>query len=484
MLTTTVELPAWTHHVIAAHRNVPFYLVAVLLHLLFVLVFGTIEMTSGAVRGHLDVFNAPSPRALDKPLTPPPPDRRDQPTLPPGPETPRLAPVPRAITTPLPDVLSGMSQLAPAPALEPPRSNLHAPGTIKVPDAYTLRVDLRQRGDAIRTGGGSPHTEGAVLRALNWLKANQNADGSWGGRYRAAMTGLALLTFLAHGETQAGPNHAETVQRGVQWLLDTHQRHKGRFAVEHLEYQHAIATYALAEDYAMTRNSALLPVVEQAVALIVNHQSLNGSWDYGYNRTARPDAKRPGGDTSITGWNVQALKAASNADVQVAGLDAAMKRAQGFLQAVYDDKARRFGYAVRGVGSDALVGVGILGLQFLGAGNSREARGALITARSFRCDWDRASEASSYGWYYITQAMFQAGATAWSYWNREFRDEIVKHQAADGRWPVPGTTPGTSAPDAGWRQVADPKDAPVYHTTLLCMMLEVYYRYLPTFGGR
>ncbi|MBM3891037.1 MAG: hypothetical protein FJ388_18140, partial [Verrucomicrobia bacterium] len=111
MLTTTVELPAWTHHVIAAHRNVPFYLVAVLLHLLFVLVFGTIEMTSGAVRGHLDVFNAPSPRALDKPLTPPPPDRRDQPTLPPGPETPRLAPVPRAITTPLPDVLSGMSQL-------------------------------------------------------------------------------------------------------------------------------------------------------------------------------------------------------------------------------------------------------------------------------------------------------------------------------------------------------------------------------------
>jgi hypothetical protein len=161
-----------------------------------------------------------------------------------------------------------------------------------------------------------------------------------------------------------------------------------------------------------------------------------------------------------------------------------MKKAQGFLQAVYDEKAHRFGYAVRGSGSDALVGVGILGLQFVGAGNSREARGALGTARNFRCDWNSASESSSYGWYYVTQAVFQAGGAVWSNWNREFRDEIVKHQVADGRWLAPGAKPGSETVGAGQRQVADPKDAAVYHTTLLCMMLEVYYRYLPTFGGR
>ena len=48
-------------------------------------------------------------------------------------------------------------------------------------------------------GGG----DAVVMHALRWLKMVQNADGSWDG-CKPAMTGLAILTFLAHNELPAG----------------------------------------------------------------------------------------------------------------------------------------------------------------------------------------------------------------------------------------------------------------------------------------
>ncbi len=77
--------------------------------------------------------------------------------------------------------------------------------------------------------GGSDATEIAVLKALRWLKKTQNPNGSWAPSEQEAMTGLALLTFLAHGETPSPDNEefGETVQRGMQWLADnTNNRSK------------------------------------------------------------------------------------------------------------------------------------------------------------------------------------------------------------------------------------------------------------------
>jgi len=302
------------------------------------------------------------------------------------------------------------------------------------------------------------------------------------------MTGLALLTMLAHGETQTSKQYGETVQKGVQWLMDTGRKNKNVFSAQHPEYQHAIATYALAEDYALTQIGDLLTVLEGAVEKIIVSQSPTGAWEYGYNnKMTRPDERPLGGDLSISGWNIQALKAAKNAGVRVKGLDEAMRKALDFCKAVYDDKTRRFGYVKKGSGSDGLVGVGILSMMFLGAGDSKEARGALKTASNFKCDWNKAGEGSSYTWYYVTQAMFQSGGSYWVAWNREFRDTLLRNQVADGHWTVPGSRedvpvrPPNVAPEKWWVQVANPKDSPVYHTSMLCMMLEVYYRFLPTF---
>ncbi|MBI5818767.1 MAG: hypothetical protein HZA88_07250 [Verrucomicrobia bacterium] len=488
-------------------RNHLFYFFAVLLHALLLLVFGDCVVSERT----LDVitqFIAPEQKvALE--LPPPRPPERTK-TLIRTPETQCVAPRPGTIPIPLPR--ASMTVLAP---VVPDKNLAQLARQITVNSLYQSRLSRQARIAAINRYGGGGSTnyggggsitadqiEDAVCRALNWLQKKQNEDGSWGDGYKTAMTGLALLTLLAHGDTQACPQYGQTVQRGVQWLMDVGLKNGNFFPGQHPEYQHAIATYALAEDYALTQNSDLLPVLEGAVARIVTSQAPTGAWEYDYDSLVPSERRktkttswpywpyrRPlGGDLSISGWNIQALKAAKNAGTHVKGLDEAMRKALFFCRAVYDDKTHRFGYAKKGGGSDGMLAVGILSMMFLGAGDSEEVRSALRHGSNrFLCNWSMADERDSYLWYYVTQAMFQAGGSYWVSWNRDFRDTILENQMPDGHWPVPGSKDDVpvrplNIPDKRWTcAVGNPKDSPVYHTTMLCMTLEVYYRLLPTF---
>ncbi len=476
--------PQTLNHVLMTRfRSLPFYLVAVLLHVLFLLIFGTYAVSERSA-GVITQFVAPDQKVAPGPPPPPPPPPPEQKKTPvQTAETKSIAPRPRMISTPLPS----QAMTIPTPVPVPMEMNKLAqlPKNIKVNSMYAYRLNSQSRSMAIgRYGGGSTKAdqlEGAVYRALNWLQKIQNEDGSWGAAYKPGMTGLSLLALLAHGETQTSKQYGETVQKGVQWLMDQGRKNKNILSMQNMGYQHAIATYALSEDYALTQIGDLLTVLEGAVDKIVTSQCDSGAWDYGYGKAVR-DERPYGGDLSISGWNIQALKAAKNAGVHVKGLDEAMRKALDFCRTVYDDKTHRFGYAKKGGGSDGLMGVGILSMMFLGAGDSKEARSALREASTkIKCDWDKSNEGNSYIWYYMTQAMFQGGGSYWVGWNREFRDTLLKNQMADGHWPVPGGKEDVPPPDAKWKQVSNPKDSPIYHTAMLCMMLEVYYRFLPTF---
>jgi Family of unknown function (DUF6288) len=467
-------------------RSLPFYLVAVLLHLLFLLIFGTYAVSEKHA-GVITQFVAPEQKTAQAPPPPPPPPPQEQKKQTPvqTAQAKSLAPKPRMISTPLPSAAVSIPVPTPVPQMDMSKSLAQLPKNFKVNSMYASRLNSQSRNMAIgRYGGGATKAdqlEGGVYRALNWLQQHQNEDGSWGAAYRPAMTGLTLLALLAHGETQTSKQYGESVQKGVQWLMDQGRKNKNVLATQQLGYQHAIATYALSEDYALTQIGDLLTVLEGAVDKIVSSQCDSGSWDYGYGKLVR-DERPYGGDLSISGWNIQALKAAKNAGVHVKGLDEAMRKALDFCRTVYDDKSHHFGYQKKGGGSDGLMGVGILSMMFLGAGDSKEARGALREASTrVKCEWDKANEGSSYMWYYMTQAMFQGGGSYWVGWNREFRDTLLKNQVADGHWHVPGSSEDVPAADAKWKQISNPKDSPIYHTAMLCMMLEVYYRFLPTF---
>jgi len=101
-------------------------------------------------------------------------------------------------------------------------------------------------------GGGGGGSLTAVLRALRWLKDNQNENGSWRGTDSpTAMTGLALLCYMAYGEDTSSKEFGDTVERAIRYLL-YQQNNNGTFenCGQHYVYGHAIATYALAEWYA------------------------------------------------------------------------------------------------------------------------------------------------------------------------------------------------------------------------------------------
>ena len=81
--------------------------------------------------------------------------------------------------------------------------------------------------------------------------------------------------------------------------------------------------------------------------------------------------------------------------------------------------------------------------------------------------------ADLYAWYYNTQACLMYGGSAWTKWNRLFQDEVASAQTADGSWPAPGGK-------AHGPQTGENMTGKVYRSALCILMLEVFYRYMPT----
>ena len=325
-------------------------------------------------------------------------------------------------------------------------------------------------------GGGGGYTEGAVMRALRWLKKNQQADGSWN-KVKPAMTGLAVLTYLAHGETPSSDEFGPTVEKGIKWLVDN-QEQDGRFkGRDGGDYSLPIATYAICESYGMIKLPLLKTVAEKGIDIIIKGQHPSGGWNY----KCGPGTENHEDDTSYMGWCAQALKAAKMAGLENEGLSEAMKHAvSGFKKNA--SPSGGFGYCSPGAGG--LTGVGVLCMQLLGAAREAECRnGVLWLEKSCTFDWEKPWLASPiYYWYYVTQTKFHSGGDIWNKWNKQFAVQLVKNQQIE-KEAIDG--PKGKKYDIGWWEPpADVKghsDGPVMDTTLCTLQLEVYYRYLPTF---
>ena len=311
-------------------------------------------------------------------------------------------------------------------------------------------------------------TEQSVIRALEWLKRNQNADGSWGPQ-KESMTGLALLTYLAHGETTSSKDYGPTVEKAIRYLVSV-QKEDGIFLgySQNGVYAHGIATYAISEAYGLTRIPDLKVAMEKAATVIVKGQQEGGLWDYNYQKAAR-------WDTSVAGWQIQALKAAYIAGAEVPGLHEAMEKAAQGLMKVQSPETGRFGYSAVGAGSDGVTAVGTLCLQLLGYGKSSAVKNGLNAMNTFDCNWQQPLDWPMYAWYYVTQAKFHSGGQDWTQWNNKFAPELTKNQAEDGHWDSAGVNLKQGA------HGTETSHGPVYATTLAALTLQVYYRFLPTY---
>jgi hypothetical protein len=337
---------------------------------------------------------------------------------------------------------------------------------------YANRTAGGRKG-ALGRYGGSGRGEDAVLRALRWLKNNQGPDGSWAkvdNTDPTAMAGLALLAFLAHNETPASEEFGPTVEAAMKFVVGK-QSANGVFG---RDYTHGICTYAVSEGFALTKIMALKDAMDKGIAVIINGQQPLGGFDYGYKKGDR-------WDLSVAGWQFQAMKAAKMAGCSNEKLEDAIKLGVDYLRKQAFAQARGgFGYSGKPgepgtSASPSMTGAGTLCLQLLGYPNVPEVRAGLEFLKDQSCVWagvdPKANEKEKkegarnplYGWYYITQAKFQRGGKEWDSWNMQFSKALISGQAKDGHWE--GGDHGGS----------------VYTTTLCCLMLEVYYRYLPSY---
>jgi hypothetical protein len=298
----------------------------------------------------------------------------------------------------------------------------------------------------------------------------QNADGSWGAENKAAMSGLAVLCFLGHGETQESPEFGPTVKKGIDWLLATGTAGQGKFAEPSQPgvYEHGIATYAMGEYYTMTKDERVAELLKQANTIIVQGQDPQGGWQYSY-------AKGPESDTSVAGWQIQALKAAHLTGLGIPGVDEALDKSMLNLKRMQAEDGS-FGYRKAGDRDFSLTGVGVLCTYFWKQDKDKSVKNGIESLLRMTEKYPvkyKGTSADLYAWYYHTQACLMFGGSAWSKWNRMFQDEVADAQSPDGSWPPTGGKGGHKENDAGIT-------SQTYRTTLCILMLEVFYRYMPT----
>ena len=318
--------------------------------------------------------------------------------------------------------------------------------------------------------GGSDRTEEAVRKALEWLRRHQHADGHWSSRDHggevdadAAMTGLALLAFLGAGHTHRddGPYRA-TIERGIAWLVER-QAYDGDLRGQLADgrphpradtmYGQTIATVALCEAYAMTRDASLAPPARRAIDFVL----------------AKADAAQRGTaatqDTAVIGWLVMTVESARRA-----GFDPPTRVFDGARRWLDDISAApsrgRYAYRRGDRPSPAMTAEAMFVQQLLGrtADEPRMRESAAFIADALPA-WS--SDAPTHHWYYATLALFQHQGEPWVRWNDALTEALLANQREDGPHA------GSWDPQDRWSRAG----GRVYQTAICALSLEVYYRY-------
>ena len=335
--------------------------------------------------------------------------------------------------------------------------------------------------------GGNPDSEKAVALALKWLALHQLPDGSWNFahtqacrglcdhpgnlvRARNAATGLALLPFLGAGQTHREGEYKGVVAKGLGFLLESMKVERNAatgswIAGDDNMYGHGIASIALCEAYAMTGDESLATPAQLCLNFISYAQNPDGGgWQY---------SPRVGGDTSVVGWQLMALKSGAMGGLEINPIT--LRKAAFFLDSVQMNDGAFYGYDKPDASIDGRLATSACGLLCRMYMGWPKAHPAIIEGTDY-LNQKGPNPSNVYYNYYATQVMKQMGDDKWASWNSRMRDQVVQSQVkeghAEGSWTFSDPSAGNPS-EAGGR---------LYLTAMNTMILEVYYRYMPVYA--
>ena len=311
--------------------------------------------------------------------------------------------------------------------------------------------------------------DASVVRALEYLSGQQEANGAWKtnsfGESTAA-TSLAVMAYMAAGHLPGEGPYGQQIERGIRWLIQ-HQEDNGMLVHKRSHgpmYSHGISTLMLAEAVGMMGESDAPDVrraLERAIKLILEAQDVRkdqrhvGGWRY------QVDSRDS--DLSVTAWQVLALRAAKDVgcDVPAESIDLAVE----YVKRCSVRDLNGFGYQPGSGQTQTLTGTGITALEVCGEHHAPESLGG--------ADWllqrplNDGSNYYFYGVYYTGVGMFKMGGEYADRTQTHLVSLLLPAQEVDGSW---------ESPHGGERGIGR-----VYSTSLAVLALTIDYRYLPIY---
>lgn len=216
--------------------------------------------------------------------------------------------------------------------------------------------------------GDDKKVEASCERGLRFLLTSQQTNGSWAdntGTSNAAITSLAILSFISAGHSPSKEPYGEAIEKGILWILQVQQENGviayGR-VVGYQGYYHSISTWMLAEVVGKVEKklaARIRPKLEKAIDVMLKSQCSKGLARGGWRYYVRDYDS----DLSITGWYVLALHAARSAGCKVPSNT--LEAARDYILRCQDPTTGAFCYQPSSRKSVGCTAAGIVGLALL-----------------------------------------------------------------------------------------------------------------------
>jgi hypothetical protein len=336
-----------------------------------------------------------------------------------------------------------------------------------------------------------------VEKALGWLAAQQNPDGSFPTRDlgEPGITSLCVMAYLSAGHQPGEGKYGETINRGIDFALEC-QKGAGVFSkrdpypmgtsaaiTRTAVYNHAITGLMLCEAYGQTsreRSAQIKAAVDKALqeTARMQHEPPKrdprdvGGWRYMHVWVTGDS------DLSVTAWQIMFLRSAKNAQFDIPKEEEMMAAAVKYVERSYQPEQGVFYYGLSNERNDhdryasrAMVGAGVLSLSLAGKHQTEIARGAGKWMLENPFDvYERKNihyDRFHYGAYYCSNAAAQLGGEYWQKLFPTLAKTLLGAQQRDGSWPA----------ETGEDQVY----GPCYTTSLSVLTLTPAYQLLPIY---